>query len=206
MLGCFRPLRVLGFALGLVVASGLAPGFAPSSAWAQTQWVLDPGASALTFQGTQMGAAFEGSFSSFQADISFDPDAPEAAVVEVVIDMASASTGSQDRDAQIGTAVWFDVATHPTATFSAQNFQPQGDGRFLAEAALTIKGQTAQVPFPFTLTLSGAGADRRAVAAGEIVVDRTVFQVGTGEWAADAVVGRDVTIAMAVEASAVPGS
>ena len=61
-------------------------------ALAATQWKMQPKESKLAFVGTQAGAAFEGAFEKFTADIKFDPQDLPGSRFDVRIDMASVNT------------------------------------------------------------------------------------------------------------------
>lgn len=86
---------------------------------ASSQWTVDKAASHLAFVGRENSGSFEGAFSSFDAAITFDPENLDAAVINVTVSTASASTGDQLRDANLPGNEWFDVKDHPTATFKS---------------------------------------------------------------------------------------
>jgi polyisoprenoid-binding protein YceI len=153
-------------------------------------WRLEPAASRLGFAGTQGGSPFEGRFERFTAEIRFDPADPATQRIIIRIDMASAQSGSRERDTTVKDADWFDVARHPEARFETVAVRADGDGRYLADADLTIRGNTRRVQLPFTLRVEGEVA--RAV--GEVTIDRVDYGVGGGAWAAGDMVGRPVTI------------
>ena len=79
----------------LAIATTIA-GFS-GAALAADQWVVDTNESEIEFTGTQLGAAFEGKFESFEADIVFSPDDLAGSSVEVLIDIASVNTSNGDR-------------------------------------------------------------------------------------------------------------
>lgn len=159
-------------------------------------WRLDPAASAITFSATQMGAAFDGEFRRFDADIRFDPDDLPASRVAVTIDTGSLDTGNDQRDEAARGPEWFDVAAHPTARFEAADFRALGDERFAADGNLTIKGASRRVTLPFDLARDGD----RARARGRLTLQRADFALGTGEWASNGVVGDSVEIRIRIEA------
>lgn len=161
-------------------------------------WQVDPAASTLGFVGTQMGSDFEGEFQSWQADITFDPEALADARVEVTVDTSSAVTFNADRDGQIGSATWFDVASFPTATFVAEDFERAGGDEFVAQGTLTLKGVSEPVSLPFTLEIDG----ERAHVRGETTVVRTDFNVGTGDFASGSTIGLEVRITVDLQATA----
>jgi polyisoprenoid-binding protein YceI len=157
-------------------------------------WTLDQEQSQLTFQGTQGGAPFEGSFERFSAEISLDPEDLTTSSIAVRIDTASASSGSPERDGALPGADWFDVASHPEASFTSTAISLTDDG-YSADGTLTIKGTALPTTLPFTLTI----ADKTAHATGSLTIDRGDFGVGTG--ALSAMVGAEVIISFDITAA-----
>ena len=171
---------------------------APSAPALAAAWTVDPDASRVGFVFTQAGAENEGQFATFEAEIDFDPQAPEAGRVRAVIDVGSIATGNPERDATVKGPEWLGAEAHPEAVFEGQGFEPTGDGAYDLPGTLTLKGTTRDVTLPVTITLNG----ERAEAEGTIAIDRTNFEVGTGQWAAGSVVGKEVGIVLDLEAAA----
>jgi len=154
-----------------------------------TTWRAVPEESEIGFEVTQLGATVNGRFAAFQADIRFDPaDLADSRAV-VLVEIASVDTKNEDRDAQIRGPDWFDVATYPLARFETTSFRRDGDA-FVASARLTLRDVTREVDLPFNLGID----DGRAVMTGELVVSRTDFGIGRGQWTDTAVVGDQVRI------------
>jgi polyisoprenoid-binding protein YceI len=142
-------------------------------------WAVDPAKSRLGFSGLQNGAAFQGSFGKWTAEIAFDPDHPEAGHAKVTIDLASAKTGDPQRDGALPDTDWFDVKQFPAASFEATGFAAKGGDRYEARGKLTIRGIGKDVVLPFTLDIAGD----QAHAKGHLTLVRTGFGVGQGVWA-----------------------
>lgn len=179
---------------GLLAAALIA---APAVADAAT-WTVDQAHSRLGFKATQEDAGFEGYFRSWSASISFDPKHLSTSRVNVNVALGSAFTGDKDRDSYLPTDVWFDAKRFPTATFTATKFVDQGGGRYQAIGDLSIKGVKRQVVLPFTLAITGDTAKM----SGELVLDRTAFNVGSGKWKDPAEVGTKVTVVVTILAKA----
>ena len=161
-------------------------------------WTVDQAHSRIGFRATQEDAGFEGNFRSWTAAISFDPKRLATSHVTVNVAIASAFTGDKDRDAYLPTDVWFDAKHFPTATFTASKFVDQGAGRYQAIGDLMIKGVKRPVTLPFTLAITGDTAKM----SGELVLDRTWFNVGSGKWKDPAEVGTKVTVVVNLTARA----
>lgn len=183
--------RMLPLALGAVLLAP-APALAEPPAWR-----LDPAASTITVVATQMGGTFEGVFRQFEAEIRFDPADLGASRVVVTIATGSLDTGNDQRDEAARAPAWFDAAAHPAARFEATRFRSLGGDRYAADGTLAIKGLARPVTLPFTLAIAGG----RAVAAGALTVERADYALGTGEWAANGVVGATVEIGIDIRAA-----
>jgi polyisoprenoid-binding protein YceI len=180
-----------------VVAAGLS--LTASVALAQTapKWAVDPAHSQLTFESSAEGAAFEGRFQTWDADIRFDPKQLGQSKVVVTVDTASAVTGDTSRDQSAHSSDWFASAVFPKATFTATSFKDLGGGKYEADGDLSIRGVSKPVSLPFTLSINGGQASM----TGETSVDRTLFGVGQGEYAGADIVPLEVTIKVSIEAA-----
>src|SRR5947209_8874703 len=67
-----------------------------------------------------------GRFSEVRGQITIAED-PKDSHVEVVIDVASVSTGNDDRDAHLKSGDFFDVEHYPTITFASTAVKPLRD-------------------------------------------------------------------------------
>jgi polyisoprenoid-binding protein YceI len=168
----------------LILAS--APAMAGSGSMAQ----LVPGHSQIEFVSKQMGVPVEGQFRKFDAQVAFDPKQPEGGSVALQIDMASATLGVPQSDAELPKAPWFDTARFPRASFQSSAIKSLGGGRFEIAGRLTIKGRTQELVVPVAITQS---ADR-STAAGSFTIQRLAFKVGEGEWADTAMIGDEVQV------------
>ena len=177
-----------------------AAGLLLASPAAATPWTVDGDTSRLGFVGTQVGTPFEGAFTRFDAEILFDPDDLENAVVTVVIDVASFDSGSAERDDTAMGSEWFDSETFPEARFETSGFTATGDGAYEATASLTIRDVSQSLVLPFTLTIDGDTARM----SGEVPLDRRDFDLGTGQWAGADLVGHDVTVTVDLTAVRAP--
>ncbi|MBO9509689.1 YceI family protein [Thalassospira sp. A3_1] len=179
-------------------ASAIVPVMAICTpAFAADQWQVKTDDSDIEFAGTQLGADFEGEFNKFTADIVFSPDDLAGSKVSVLIDIASVNTENADRDSQIISADWFDVAQWPTAKFETKSFREIAPGQYEATADLTIRDVTKEVVLPFTLEIEGNEAE----AEGTVTIKRTDFGVGQGQWSDTSQVGDDVTIRIDIDAT-----
>jgi polyisoprenoid-binding protein YceI len=185
--------------LRLALALGLSA--APLAAAQAADWTVDPAKSRIGFTGVQVGAPFKGRFTRYDAQISFDPQKPEAGKAVVLIDLTSAETGDKQRDEALPQADWFNTSKDKQARFEATRFVPKGGDAYDAVGTLTIRGMRKDVTLPFRLTVSGGTAH----AVGHLDLVRTDYGVGQGSWANDSMVALQVGVDVDLTASAKSG-
>lgn len=174
-------------AVPLLTQPGAAtvPDAPPSAA---SNWTVDPDASAITFSGVHDGNRYEGRFERWQADITFDADALDAASATVRVETASAVTGTKLYDDSLKAAEWLDPRSFPVATVTLDDFRRSEEGGYVAEATLTLKDQSVSVPFRFDLALDGDTAEM----TGSTSLSRSALDIGMksdpgADYVADAV-------------------
>src|ERR1700750_152230 len=96
------------------------------------QWQIDPGHTELAFIGRHfMLTKVRGRFTGLSGVIEV-AEAPGDSTVAVTVDMTTVESGNDARDEHLRSADFFDVAHHPTATFSARVAGWQGTRGVLA--------------------------------------------------------------------------
>lgn len=139
-------------------------------------FVAQPG-SRLGFEAVFQGESFQGGFARFMPEIRFDPDDLAGSRFEVRIDLGSADTANDERDELLLGGDFFAVREQPEARYVATAFTALGNGRFVAEGKLLLRGVEKTVPLHFGWTPGNP-----AVLEGEATLNRLDFKVGTGEW------------------------
>jgi polyisoprenoid-binding protein YceI len=108
------------------------------------RWRIDPGHAEVAFIGRHfLLTKIRGRFSGVSGAIEVTED-PSQTTVAVTIDMGSVASGSTARDDHLRSADHFDVARHPTATFTGHAAHWEGTRGQLA-GQLTICGITRPV-------------------------------------------------------------
>ena len=170
------------------------PGAKPTPA--PVAWTVDKAASRLGFHAAMNDTAFDGMFRRWEANIVFDPANLAASHVTATVETGSAITGDPTRDEALPTADWFFVQKFPKATFIAKTFKALGPNRYEADGDLTIRGVTRPAALPFNLTITG----KVAKIDGQLVIDRSQFGVGQGQWKAGDAVKLPVTVTVKLQA------
>jgi polyisoprenoid-binding protein YceI len=107
-------------------------------------WTIDPSHTAVTFVARHLVITkVRGKFGEVTGALTIDED-NLASTVEATIEMASVTTGDDDRDGHLKSADFFDVETYPKMTFASTGIR--GDGaEYVLTGDLTIKGVTKSV-------------------------------------------------------------
>lgn len=166
---------------------------------AAAQQKLLPAQSDISFVFKQMGVPVEGHFKKFDAQISFDAAKPATNKVTFTVDIASATLGSAETDAELPKAVWFNTAKFPQATFASTAFKALGGGKYEVAGKLSVKGQSRDVVVPLAMTQAGAVT----TATGAFPIKRLGFKIGEGEWADTSMVADDVQVKFKLSLSGV---
>ena len=159
-------------------------------------WEKD-GDSRFEFEATFEGSPVPGRFEGFDVALQFDPEALADATLEVTVDLTAADMGDDEVNAIIADPIWFASAEHPRAVFRSERIRSSGDGAYVAEGELELKGKRDPVSVPFTWKREGDAARMQ----GEFSVRRSRFAVGTGEWASGDAIGLDVRLEFDVRLS-----
>ena len=108
------------------------------------------------------------------ADIQFDPSRPEAAILDVTIDMTSIGTGQGSFDQEMLGKASLDAKGFTQATYRVRGLKRAGDGVHTADGSLTLRGMEQIVPIGFELKIDGS----KAQAVGTAEVQRLDFGIG----------------------------
>ncbi len=136
-------------------------------------WTLDAGHAEIGFVGRHFGLTrIRGRFTGVEGTITI-ADEPARSTAEVIIDMATVSSGDRTRDEHLRSPDFFDVDRYPTATFRSTDVAHEGASITLT-GDLTIKDVTR--PVVLDVEFVGHAADPwgndRAVFSGRGRIDR----------------------------------
>jgi len=171
--------------------------FCQSSLADQWQSVLTN--SKLNYEVTFQGLPIDGRFTQFSVDYS----PAEKLLVKVAVDSADMSDDELNRE--IAGVDWFDVGRFDQAVFSSNHLitnsfvaESNSKERFIAEGSLNLKGVSEPVNVPFTWQPDAQNPDR-ATMSGELVLKRSDFSIGIGDWSSGDQIGIDVSVSFVVE-------
>ncbi len=163
----------------------------------KANWTVDVSKSEIGFTGVQGGDTFDGSFSSFDAQIKFDPADVGNAEVLVTIDMKSVDAGDSERNEALPGKEWFFVKSFPTASFQTKDIFDLGDNKYKANGTLTLRDISKDISLPFRLDFES----NAVTMTGGVSLDRSMFGIGTGMWAQEDWVDHKVDVKIKVVAT-----
>jgi polyisoprenoid-binding protein YceI len=109
-------------------------------------WHIDPSHTAVAFAVKHlMISTVRGRFADFTAELDLDERTPANSKLVASLDVASIDTRSEQRDAHLRSADFFDVASHPKITFTSKRIDGDTAGDFRLVGDLTIRGVTREV-------------------------------------------------------------
>jgi polyisoprenoid-binding protein YceI len=175
-------------------------GNAPASSAAATEPQLLPAQSEIGFISHQMGVPIAGNFRTFDAQVRFDPAAPEKGHFLIGVDLGSVVLPTADATREVVKPNWFDAQHFPRAVFESTSIRVAKPGQYEVSGHLDIKGHSQSVVVPVHLVRSGT----LTLASGSLTVQRLVFGIGDGEWNDTSLVADEVQINFRLALSGLP--
>lgn len=167
-------------------------------------WNIDPTHSSADFTVRHMMVSnVRGGFDVVGGQITFDPENPANASVDVTIDVSTINTGVEDRDNHLRSADFFDVETYPTLTFKSTDVTLTGDDTANVTGDLTIRDVTRSVVLQVEFLGSGQSpfGDTRAGFEGTANINREDFGLTWNQAleTGGVLVGKDIKISLDVQ-------
>ena len=136
----------------LVAVATLVACAIPAAASAQAiTWQLDPAHSNAQFTVRHLGISnVQGEFTRITGTAVIDDSDISKSSVNATIDVTSVDTRVADRDSDLKSDHFFDVAKYPTMTFQSTKIVKTGDDTAKMTGNLTIHGVTKEVTFDVT--------------------------------------------------------
>ncbi len=167
-------------------------------------WTVDKAHSSISFEIAHFFTPVKGNFKDFKGTLAFDPNDLAGSKVDFTVNITSVNTGEKKRDTHLQSKDFFNAKKWPTMKFTSSSIKKSGNN-YTAVGKLTIRDVTKNVEIPFKVL----GMKDHPMKKGQLVtairsefsLDRTEYGVGTGSWAATAVVGDNVDVTIVLEAS-----
>ena len=166
-----------------------APAKAAPAAAASAQKLL-PSQSSIHFTSTQMGVPVQGRFTRMSGTVKFDAKNLAATLIAIDVPVTSATLDSEDADAELPRADWFDAAAFPQASFVLSDAKALGQGQYEVQGSLRIKGQSLPIKSRVQMTQNQG----ITWASGSFRISRLAYKIGAGPWGDTSVVADPVDV------------
>jgi polyisoprenoid-binding protein YceI len=189
----------------IAVIAGLAAALSLPAGAATSEWKIDPQHSSAQFSVRHMAiSTVRGAFSKVNGSVLLDDKDITKSTVNVAIDVSTVDTREPDRDNDLRSDKFFDVAHFPTMTFKSKKVEQVAPGKLKVTGDLTIRGATKEVVLDVegpTAPVKDPWGNVRAAATATSKVNRQDFGV---KWNATldnggVVVGDDVNLTIDAE-------
>jgi len=189
----------------IALTAGLAAVLSLPAPAANSNWQIDPAHSSAQFSVRHMAiSTVRGAFSKVTGSVVLDDKDVSKSTVEVTIDANSVDTRVPDRDNDLRSEKFFDVAHYPSITFKSRKVEQLAPGKLKVTGDLTIRGTTKEVVLDVegpTAPIKDPWGNTRTAANATTKINRQDFGV---KWNATldnggVVVGDDVSIVIDVE-------
>jgi len=175
------------------------------AAAANSTWQIDPQHSSAQFAVRHLGlSTVRGAFNKLSGAVLLDDQDITKSSVEVTIDVGTVDTREPDRDKDLRSERFFDVAHFPTMTFKSKKVEQVAPAKLRVTGDLTIRGTTKEVVLDVdgpTAPVKDPWGNQRVAVTATTKVNRQDFGV---KWNAKldnggVVVGDDVNITIDAE-------
>lgn len=189
----------------IAALAGMATILSMPAGAATSNWQIDPQHSSAQFAVRHLGlSTVRGAFSKLSGKMVLDDQDITKSSVEVSIDISTVDTREPDRDKDLRSERFFDVAHYPTMTFKSAKVEQVAPGKLKVTGNLTIRGTTKEVVLDVdgpTAPVKDPWGNQRLAATATAKINRQDFGV---KWNAKldnggVVVGDDVNITIDVE-------
>jgi polyisoprenoid-binding protein YceI len=129
-----------------LIAAAAAVVFSLPAGAAPSQWAIDPHHSSAQFAVKHlMISTVRGEFHGVNGTVNWDDKDITKSTIDVTLDATSVDTREPDRDKDLKSENFFDVAKYPTMTFKSRKIEQAGAGKLKVTGDLTMHGITKEV-------------------------------------------------------------
>src|SRR6185369_12430374 len=139
----------------------------------------------------------EGRFKGFDGTIWLDRQNPAASKVDLTIQATTIDTGVENRDNDLRSANYFDVAKYPAITFKSTKVEPKGNDLYDVTGEFSMHGVTKTIRVPVKHLGFAPGKTEKAGFEVTLPISRKDYGIASG----GPVVGDEVEINIQVEAN-----
>ena len=189
----------------IAAVASLALGLSLPAVPASSTWQIDPQHSSAQFAVRHLGlSTVRGAFSKLSGTMQLNDQDITKSTIEVSIDVNTVDTREPDRDKDLRSERFFDVAHFPAMNFKSKKVEQVAPGKLRVTGDLTIRGTTKEVVLDvdgLTAPTKDPWGNQRIAASATTKINRQDYGV---KWNAKldnggVVVGDDVNIIIDVE-------
>jgi polyisoprenoid-binding protein YceI len=165
----------------ITFTAGLAALLSLPAAAGTTNWQIDPQHSSAQFSVRHMAiSTVRGAFNKVTGTIALDDKDITKSTVDVTIDATTVDTHEPNRDNDIRSDKFFDVAHYPSITFKSKKVEQVAPGKLKVTGDLTIRGTTKEVVLDVegpTAPIKDSWGNQRTAANATTKINRQDFGV-----------------------------
>jgi polyisoprenoid-binding protein YceI len=165
----------------ITLTASLAAILSLPAAAATTNWQIDPQHSSAQFSVRHMAiSTVRGAFNKVTGTITVDDKDITKSTVDVIIDASTVDTHEPNRDNDIRSDKFFDVAHYPSITFKSKKVEQVAPGKLKVTGDLTIRGTTKEVVLDVdgpTVPIKDTWGNQRSAANATTKINRQDFGV-----------------------------
>ena len=140
------------------------------------QWVANQESGTLTFTWYEESKDFEGQFTLFSSEMSFDENDLDSFSLHTLVKTGSVSTGDKDSESMLPGKDLFFSKMFPDSNFIVTEIEATGMGAYTLTGELTIRNISMAIELPVKIETKG---DKLSMSGGTTLI-RTEYGVGEG--------------------------
>jgi len=189
--------------LSKIIVLGLLLSFTTKDAEAPT-WNIDSNHTSISFEVTHFFTPVAGSFKDFDGSLNFDPENLAGSSADFTVKINSVETDNEKRNGHLQSEDFFNAEKYPEMKFKSSSFTKSGE-EYTIIGNLTIRDITKEISIPVEVLGIGEHPMKKSklitAMRAEFSLNRNDYGVGSGSWAASAVVGNEVKVSLLIEAN-----
>lgn len=173
----------------------------PVAAAAPQTWPIDPVHSSAQFTARHFGIVpVNGTIPIVSASVQLDPPSQIPVAITAQLDASNVDTHNDQRDGDLKSPHFFDVAAYPTIKFASTKVDGTDPKHFTISGDLTMHGQTHPVVLNAQVVAAGNNPRGRMLIAylATATIDRTQWGMSYGPM----IVGNNIDLSINAEAEA----
>lgn len=168
-----------------------------------TEWGVDKSHSSVNFEVNHLLSSVNGRFKDFDGKVFFDPSNLKGSSASFTVQVSSVDTDEEDRNSHLLSEDFFDAEKYPEIRFVSTSIDKKSDNQYFVKGRFTMRGITKSITLQLKITgtMASPWVEGQTIMGATIntTLDRTDYEVGTGSWAATAIVGDEVRITVNLE-------